>query len=755
MKKWINLRQITIVITLMLLCTPFIQTSLFYSTDVRFNRESEHIETRFSFTEYEGLVAAESASSADTDWKIIGQGGGGNIVDVVCHPTDPDVLWVVTDLTGIFKSTDGGETWDRKSGPIEREELLFEWLRGMDEELAYDLSDPNIMYWAMDGGIYTTPGLYKSTDGGESWFKIPGSPDLAPGSIVVDNNGVIYGIKHKKMYVSTNKGATWQKKPDVPTYYCGNEYDWRRRYRIFIYTTNDNKIFIGDRRPGSGVFYTSDMGDTWIQVLKGTEVMDIACSPVTPGLVVALENDGRIFQSTDGGENFEVIETINHSYYKWGTWPAFYGGIEINKNDHIMTVGRWGLGISTDAGKNFNKFEEKDCEWDPGDYIFPNRLTYERLFKCNKMAASPKSGKWYFVDGHLVKCTEDNGLSWKAQCKGIDILCVYTPPVIDITNPSIIHVGAGDNGHYYTTDLGKTWKTSESRMQNVDGLAQDPNNPSIFYKMYGRKKDQGAVHKSTDGGVTWEKLTNIPVTGFRGRSEWNSSFYSGWVGKLCVDPANSRRIFASHRAMDGVYMSSDGGYNFGRVLQIDQPWQLEVTKDGSIFVCTWDSTGLFRSTNHGESFEKIHDGMVHDFAVHPQNNDIIFANAGSFSHAWATAKILPNYELNRNHKDEGKGNLFKTTNGGKTWSVLGQYDGFALYIEPNYPNVMLMSTRDGGEGIMRSLDGGESWISIHNSHDNYHPRGFVYGGVPGRVYSWNHNLARLDNVHIQSIDSNK
>jgi photosystem II stability/assembly factor-like uncharacterized protein len=748
MKTRISFKQMKEKLLLFVVCILFMQVSIFCSGSTPDKNQMLGAKTENISAGSAGMTVVESDAEGYMDWTTLGQGGGGNIVDVVCHPTDPDILWVVTDLTGLFRSMNGGETWDRISGPVEREELLFEWMRGMDEELAYDLSDPTIIYWAMDGGIYTTPGLYKSTNGGDTWFKIPGSPDLAPGSIVVDYNGVIYGIKHKNLYVSTDKGVTWETKPDVPTYYCDNGYDWRRSFRIFIYTTKDNKIFIGDRRKETGIFYSVDMGDTWTNVLKGEEIMDIACSPTTPGLVMAFEQDGRIFRSTDGGENFNTVETVEHSYYKWGTWPAFYGGIAINKDDHVMAIGRYGLGISVDSGLTFSEYEEKDCKWDPSDYIFPNRQTNERLFKCNKMAASPASGKWYFVDGHIVKYSRDNGLSWKAQCKGIDILCVYTPPVIDITNPNVIHVGAGDNGHYYTTDLGSTWKTSESRMQNVDGLAQDPNNPSVFYKMYGRKQDSGAIHKSTDGGITWKKLTNIPVPGFRGRSEWNSSFYSGWIGKLCIDPTDSQRIFASHRAMDGVYMSKDGGRNFNRILQIDQPWQLEVTKRGTIFVCTWDSVGLFRSTDHGSSFEKIDDGMVHDFAVHPNNDDIIYANAGSFSHAWATARVLPNYELNRSHKDETNGKLYKTTDGGKTWQLLGAYDGFALYIEPNFPNVMLMSTRDGGQGIMRSTDSGNTWVSIHNSHDNYHPRGFVYGGVPGRVYTWNHNLARIDNIHV-------
>jgi photosystem II stability/assembly factor-like uncharacterized protein len=705
----------------------------------------------FDFASCSGESNIIPVIKEEAQWLAVGQGGGGALVDVVTHPTDSNIVWVVTDLTGIFKSTDSGVTFTCKSGPVEREELLFEWMRSVSHELVYDLSDPSIMYWAMDGGIYTTPGLYKSTDGGESWFKIPGSPDLAPGAIVVDNNGIIYGVKHKKFYISTDKGETWQRKADVPTWYGGDDYYWRRRDRIFIYTTLDNTVIIGDRYKDTGIFYTTDRGDSWTQSLKGKEIMDVACSPIVPGLIMALEQDGTIFRSVDDGKNFETIKRISNSHYVWGQWPAYYGGIAINSVNHVMAIGRRELGISTDGGITFSVFNEAQLTWDTGGNPFPSRQDRDCLFKCTKLSAAPFSDNWYTVDGHIVKMSKDNGASWIGRFKGINILCVYTPPVVDKTNPDVIHVGNGDNGHLYSTDGGITWKTSETTYRNIDGLAQDPNNPGIWYKMYGRNSLSGQVFKSEDGGVNWQKIGGIPMPGFRGRSENDPSFYNGWIGWLAVDPTNSKRIYATHRASDGLYLSEDGGRRFRRVLELVRPWQLEVTARGTVFICTWDSKGLYRSTDHGNSFEKINELMVHDFTVHPGNDDIIYANAGSFTHAWASARIRSKYERNRDHENEGRGKLYKTIDGGKRWTMLGAYDGFALYIEPNYPNVMLMSTRDGGQGIMRSNNSGENWISIHGSHNNYHPRGFVYGGIPGRVYSWNHNMERVDNIHIDSL----
>ncbi len=479
--------------------------------------------------------------------------------------------------------------------------------------------------------------------------------------------------------------------------------------------------------------------------------MDVACSPTTPGLVMALEQDGRIFRSDDGCKSFKLVKTIKSSYFQWNTRPVFYGGIAINKDNYVMAVGRYEMAVSKDAGLHFTVYKENQVKWNPGDYIFPNRQTNMGLFKCNRLAASPAAGRWYSTGGEIIKRSDDNGKSWSGFCNGIDILCVYTPPVVDETNSNVIHVGAGDNGHYYTTDGGKTWHSTETEMATVIGLAQDPNNPNIYYKMYRIHPDKAVIYKSFDKGMTWKEMSAIPAN--FNYSEKDSTFYNKFLGAMSVDPTNSDRIYACARATDGLYKSEDGGKSFQRVLKLDHPWELEVTKKGTVFICSWDAKGLFRSTDQGKSFVEIHKGWVNDFAVHPKDANIIYINVGSFYNAWASARVLPTYEKHRYHGKPGKGKLYKTIDGGKHWKLLGSFDGFAFYIAPNFPNIMLMSTREGGKGIVRSTDAGLTWKSIQNSHANYHPCGFVYGGVPGRVYSWNHNLERIDNIQVDEFES--
>ena len=82
--------------------------------------------------------------------------------------------------------------------------------------------------------------------------------------------------------------------------------------------------------------------------------------------------------------------------------------------------------------------------------------------------------------------------------------------------------------------------------------------------------------------------------------------------------------------------------------------------------------------------------------------------------------------------------------GGATWTAKKDRQGrdicaHAVYIDPIRPNVMLVCAHDihgGAAGILRSLDGGETWSPFDNSHSYAYVNGFVYGGVSGRVYAW-------------------
>ena len=96
-------------------------------------------------------------------WKPFGPGGGGWIEDVVAHPTNPKEAWCTTDLTGLFQTRDGGETWHKRAVEVEFAVMARKQIPSANRQFAIDPKDPRHMYWGVVGMVWA------SHDGGESW----------------------------------------------------------------------------------------------------------------------------------------------------------------------------------------------------------------------------------------------------------------------------------------------------------------------------------------------------------------------------------------------------------------------------------------------------------------------------------------------------------------------------------------------------------------------------------------------------------
>ncbi|MGH8568263.1 MAG: LamG-like jellyroll fold domain-containing protein, partial [Gammaproteobacteria bacterium] len=145
-------------------------------------------------------------------------------------------------------------------------------------------------------------------------------------------------------------------------------------------------------------------------------------------------------------------------------------------------------------------------------------------------------------------------------------------------------------------------------------------------------------------------------------------------------------------------------------------------------------------------------GGVSGFAVHPTNENILFAAEGTFK----------NHVLGLPVSD---GRLLKSMDGGTTWQEIKDgagrsYSPWQIYVDPAQPTAMLMSTYRHFEasglpsGVMRSLDGGATWQSFHHNLSHNNVRSFTYGGVPGRVYAATFNMGthRIDSLYSAPID---
>jgi photosystem II stability/assembly factor-like uncharacterized protein len=270
-----------------------------------------------------------------------------HIGNIIIHPTDENTIWVAAygpvwskgGERGVYKSTDGGKTWER---------TLFVSDETGISEIAIDPSNPNILYaaahqrrrheWTYIGGGPES-NLYKSVDGGKTWLEITsGLPKGEMGRIGIavspaDPN-YVYAIVEARydkggFFQSTNKGLTWTKMSGFVT--SGNYYQ-----EIIADPKDKLKLFVMD----TWLHHTTDGGKTVVATGEDAKHVDNHCIWIDPS------NTNHWVVGCDGG----LYETYNHAkewryydnlpiiqFYKVATdnsYPFYYiyGGTQDNNS---------------------------------------------------------------------------------------------------------------------------------------------------------------------------------------------------------------------------------------------------------------------------------------------------------------------------------------------------------------------------------------------------------------------------------------
>ena len=195
------------------------------------------------------------------------------------------------------------------------------------------------------------------------------------------------------------------------------------------------------------------------------------------------------------------------------------------------------------------------------------------------------------------------------------------------------------------------------------------------------------IHRSDDGGRTWYQI-NSGITTFAGLSGDSIPVYS-----VTIDPHNSNIVWIGLQNSRGIYKSIDGG----------RTWIIKVN-------------GI---TDFAISFR--------NFAVDPNNSDIVYAAGEISSHEWAGSS------LNGVTFDRTMGKVYRTTNGGDHWELIWKGDNLARYviIDPQDTKVIYISTgifdreaantnvelgEPGGIGVIKSIDGGKTWFELNEKN---------------------------------------
>ena len=306
-------------------------------------------------------------------WRMIGPFRAGRTVAISGVPGQPNVFYMAPNNGGVWKTTDAGRIWN----PIFDDQPT-----GSIGALAVAPSSPNTIYVGSGEGLRRPDlsvgdGIYKSTDAGRTWQHLGLRDAQQIASIIVDPKdpnrlfvaaqGHPYGSNAERgVFRSLDGGQTWQKVfyKDENVGAMDLVFDPRNSAVIFAsmwasrrppWTTGN-----GYDGPGSGLYKSTDGGNTWRQLTKGLpgEPEGIgrigpAVSPSDPDRMYAWVNAKQhsgIYRSDDAGESWQPM---NDEERVWGRGSDF-GCVRVDpKNKDMIYVANTSTYRSTDAGKNF------------------------------------------------------------------------------------------------------------------------------------------------------------------------------------------------------------------------------------------------------------------------------------------------------------------------------------------------------------------------------------------------------------------
>ncbi len=453
-----------------------------------------------------GIIEARDAAVSrgtgfDGEWTVQGPGNiGARANTVAVHPINENIIYTGFSCGGVWKTTNGGTTW---------QSIFDEQLWPAIGDIVIDPNNPETVYVGTgDANIssytYLGDGLYKSTDGGTTWQHLGLENQRIISKIVLhptDPNIIFVGSmglpfirdNDRGLYRSTDGGTTWEQvlfisnqagvidvimDPFNPNILYASGWDRVRN--------NTESLVTG---PGAKVFRSTDGGDTWTELGNGLPTGEmgrtgLAYSYLTPGLIYAMFMDtdsqlGGIYKTTDGGDNWEPM-MINGLENAMGGFGWYFGKMRTSPfNDDELFV----LGIELWQGlPDLGVWFEANPPW----------WTYEVHADKHDLTFSA-SGKMYLAtDGGLYK-SSDNGSTW------VDIENIPTTQFYRVAfnphQPDWYYGGAQDNG---TTGGNASMINDWPRIYGGDGFQMTfhPTEPDIFFV----ETQNGGIAMTDNGG---------------------------------------------------------------------------------------------------------------------------------------------------------------------------------------------------------------------------------------------------------------
>lgn len=636
-------------------------------------------ENNASRSSYAGIGLLRSDDHGAT-WTYSGLPDSHHIGRIILHPGDPNTLWVgVTghlyspnNERGVYKSTDGGKTWKRTLFINDQTGII---------DLAAVPGDPNTLYataWQKDRKAWNFTGngegsgIYKSTDGGDTWTLISTAESGFPtgegvgriGLAVFDEN-TIYAI-HDNQY--HQEGEKKERKTDEDHL---TKEDFRSM-DVATFLKLDNKK-LNDYLKTNG-FQEKYRAENVKQLVKSGSVKPIDLARYLEDANALLFDTpvigAEVYKSTDGGATWKKTHegSIDDLFYSYG---YYFCQIAVDPNNpDKLYAGGVPIIRSDDGGSTWKSINGDNVHADhhaiwvnpkkPGHLINGNdggvNISYDDGASWIKNN-TPSVGQFYAIEVddqepyHIYGGLQDNGVwmaphnarentGWHQQGEypwkmimGGDGMQVEVDP----RNPDIVYTGF-QFGNYFRIDLEKDTRTyiqpkhelgeTPYRFNWQTPILLSPHNADILY-LGGNK-----LMRSMDKGDTWEAISEDLTTGGK---PGNVAY--GTLTTISESPFRFGLLYTG--SDDGLINVSDNGGSTWTLITNGLPKDLWVSRvaastheENTVFATLngyrWDDFEpyVFMSQDRGASWKDLSSNLpaspVNAFVEDPKNKDLLF-----------------------------------------------------------------------------------------------------------------------------------
>lgn len=551
-------------------------------------------------------IENEQSRSTNSDWTFVGPDGHipnttsthyiglGRVDRMAFHPTDPNIIFIGTPAGGLWKTTNGGTTWN----PVD------EYLPSLGiSGIVISPNNPNVMYVLTGcgdgGGVASSSGVFKSTNGGDTWEN---TDVLTTGffsgyELIMnpDNDQNLFAATSAGIYRTFDGGDNW---------YLSLS-GWM--YDVKFKPDNSSVVYASTL---SDMYYSTTGGLFWdpSNILPASDSLGRTAIAVTPDdpnrvyLLMAPQITDSTFQgfyySVDSGQNFNRVATSPNIVGPQSSYDFCTTASPIAKD--IVIVGGITCWRTTNSGASWTPITTYGSGSELPGYVHPD---------IHSLAFNPLNN-WLYVatDGGFYKST-DNGDNWTNLSEGIATTMFYhfteTPE-----DPNYLLGGTQDNG----IKLRKSNITKFDHVEAADGYS------TVFYpgdksKFYGSVNY--AIKKYWNYGADFTNIAPKPH----------------WFCELATHQTNENIIFAGTNLEGGrLYKSTNEGSSWDTLF---------FPAGDAVLTCPSNHNRvyfagkkkIFVSDNLGASADSIHHnpgfptvyGQITDLAVNPISSTVIYA----------------------------------------------------------------------------------------------------------------------------------